>query len=111
MYVSASSHGSDHIRLGHAEEVPWMFMFLSKEQDVDGVVESEPELSTEVALMHDPEQPISKEMRHNYQRHRHGALKSEDHEAAKCPDRLAFRPNYAGFREDAGTKGKVRDMR
>eukprot|EP00969_Alexandrium_andersonii_P245873 10866078-Alexandrium_andersonii.AAC.1 len=106
MYVPASSHGTDHIRLGHAEEVPWMFMFLSKEQDIDDMVGS-----SEASLMHDPERPIPKEWRLNYQRHRRGPLKSEDHEAAQCPDRLVFHPNYARFREDTGDDGQARDMR
>ena len=63
MYVAESSHGTDHIRLGRAEEIPWMFMFLSKEQDIDDMVES-----SEASLMHDPERPIPKEWRLNYQR-------------------------------------------
>eukprot|EP00969_Alexandrium_andersonii_P032963 1439625-Alexandrium_andersonii.AAC.1 len=40
MYVPASSHDSDHTRLGHAEEVPWMFMFLSRDQELDDQVPS-----------------------------------------------------------------------
>eukprot|EP00969_Alexandrium_andersonii_P237807 10497575-Alexandrium_andersonii.AAC.1 len=35
MYIPASSHESDHIRLGQVEEIRWMHLFLSRHQALD----------------------------------------------------------------------------
>eukprot|EP00969_Alexandrium_andersonii_P253862 11220115-Alexandrium_andersonii.AAC.1 len=62
-------------------------MFLSRDQELDDRVPS-----SETGALPTSSQPITKERRLNYQRHRQGALTTQDAEASMCPDRVVFHP-------------------
>eukprot|EP00969_Alexandrium_andersonii_P165278 7304753-Alexandrium_andersonii.AAC.1 len=88
LYIPASSHESDHIRLGQVEEIRWMRLFLSQDQEVD---------DDEAAMLPLQEQ-LGQFGRLNYQRHRQGKLSQLVNECAMCPDRLVFHQRYKDFR-------------